>query len=264
MNIIGEKINGTRKEVARAIRERDAAVIQSLALSQTEAGAAWLDVNAGTNPTREPEDLVWLVETIQAAVETPLCLDSANPRALRAAIPATKARPMVNSISGEADRLADVLPIVAEHGCPVIALALEGKKIPAEADERFAIVRRVMGETQALGIPEADVYVDPLVMTVGTNTRSALTTFAIMRRVREEYPEARLTLGLSNVSFGLPARSLINSYFLALALEAGLDAAILDPLDRGIREAILATELLLGRDAHCLNFTRAWRRGDLG
>lgn len=264
MNIIGEKINGTRKEIAKAIRDRDATVIQDLARAQAEAGAGWLDLNAGTNPNREPDDLVWLVETVQAVIDTPLCLDSANPVALRAAIPAAERTPMINSISGEEARLTGILPIVAEHGCPVIALALDGTKISAEAGPRFEVVRRVMAETRAHGIAETDVYVDPLVMTVGTNTRSALVTFEIMRNVRSEYPAAHLTLGLSNVSFGLPARSFINRYFLALAIEAGLDTAILDPLDPEIQAAILTAELLLGRDAHCLEFTRAWRRGVFG
>jgi cobalamin-dependent methionine synthase I len=261
MQVIGEKINGTRKEIGQAIRERDAAAIQELALAQTTAGAAWLDVNAGTNPKREPEDLVWLVESIQAVVDTPLSLDSANPAALEAAIAATTATPMINSVSGESDRITGILPIVAEHGCPVIALALDGTKISVETGPRLEIIRRVMAEIRDHGIPEHDVYVDPLVMAVGTNTESAQVTLAIMRTVREEFPEAHLTLGLSNVSFGLPARAFINRYFLALAIQAGLDSAILDPLDPEIQAAILTTELLLGRDAHCLNFTRAWRRG---
>ncbi len=261
MKLIGEKINGTGKEIARAIRERDAAVIQDLAVAQTAAGAAWLDINAGTNPKREPEDLIWLVETVQTVVDTPLSLDSANPAALQAAIPATRATPMINSISGEADRLTGILPLVAEHGCPVIVLALDGKKIAPTAEQRFDVIRRVMAEAMAQGVAEADVYIDPLVLTVGTNTQSAVVTFEIMRMVREGFPSAHLTLGLSNVSFGLPARSFINRYFLALAIQAGLDTAILDPLDREIQAAILTTELLLGRDPHCLNYTRAWRRG---
>jgi 5-methyltetrahydrofolate--homocysteine methyltransferase len=264
VKIIAEKINGTREEIAKAIRERDTAVIQDLALAQTAAGATWLDVNAGTHPSREPDDLVWLVETIQSVVETPLSLDSASPQALQAAIPATERTPMINSISGEANRLTGILPIVAEHGCPVIALALDGKKIAAEAGSRFDVIRRVMTETRAEGVPDSLVYVDPLVMTVGTDNQSAQVTFDIMRRVREEFPDAHLTLGLSNVSFGLPARSFINRYFLALAIQAGLDSAILDPLDPELQRAILTTELILGRDAHCLNFTRAWRRGAFG
>jgi len=207
---------------------------------------------------------VWLVEAIQAVVEMPLSLDSANPQALRAAIATTTKTPLINSISGEPARLKTILPLAAEHRCPVIALAMDANQISASAEERFAVVNRVMAATQAAGVPDRDVYIDPLVMTVGTNTKSALVTFEIMRRVRAAYPQAHLVLGLSNVSFGLPARSLINRYFLALAIQAGLDTAIMDPLDEELQAAVLATELLLDQDAHCLNFTRAWRQGRLG
>ena len=261
MEIIGEKINGTRKAIAHAIVERDAAVIQDLAVRQVEAGATWLDVNAGTNRTREPDDLIWLVETIQAVVDTPLSLDSANPEALRKAIPATNKTPMINSISGEPDRLTGILPIAAEHGCPVIALAMDDKRIAKAAGERLDVIRRVMAETGTRGLPESDVYIDPLVMTVSTDQQSALVAFEIMHRVRDEFPQAHLTMGLSNISFGLPARSLVNRYFLAMAIQAGLDCAILDPLDREIQAAILTSELLLGRDAYCLNYIRASRAG---
>ena len=130
MQLNGEKINGTRKRVAQAIAERDAAFIADLAKRQAEAGAAWLDVNAGTMPAQEPDDLLWLIDTIQAVVDTPLSLDSANPAALRVAVQAVRKTPLINSISGEPERLAGILPIVAAHGCQVIALAMDGKKIP--------------------------------------------------------------------------------------------------------------------------------------
>ena len=261
MKIIGEKINGTRKAIAQAIAARDSGTIQDLALRQTQAGAAWLDVNAGTHPEQETDDLVWLVETVQAAVDTPLCLDSANPKALRAALPFTQKTPMINSISGEPDRLAGILPIVAENNCPVIALAMDEKKIPGTADQRYEVICKVVAEARHQGVPESNLYIDPLAMTISTNTQSAVVAFEIMRRVRQDFPEAHLTIGLSNISFGLPARSFINRYFLALAIQAGLDSAILDPLDREIQAAMLTTELLLGRDAHCLSFIRASRKG---
>ena len=261
MNTIGEKINGTRKTVAKAIAERDAAAIQELATRQAQAGATWLDVNAGTSRTREPGDLLWLVETVQAVVDVPLCLDSANPEALRAALPATDSVPMINSISGEPARLADILPIAAEHGCPVIALAMDDQKIAKTAEQRLDVIRRIMAETRAQGLPDARVYVDPLVMTISTDVQSAMISFEIMRRVREEFPETHLTSGLSNISYGLPSRSFVNRYFLALAMQAGLDTAILDPLDRELQAAILATELLLGHDDYCLSFIRASRAG---
>lgn len=261
MKIIGEKINGTRKRVAQAIAERDASFIQDLAQKQAAAGSTWLDVNAGTHPDQEPEDLIWLIETIQAVVETPLSLDSANPKALQIAIKAVKQTPMINSISGEPERLTNILPIVAEHGCPVIALAMDEKKIPETAEKRFEVITKIITAARSQGVPDSHLYFDPLAMTISTNTQSGLIAFEVMRQVRQAYPEAHLTIGLSNISFGLPGRSFVNRYFLSLAMEAGLDSAILDPLDREIQATILATELVLGRDKHCLNYIRASRKG---
>ena len=261
MKIIGEKINGTRKRVAQAIEERDANFIQDLAKRQAEAGSTWLDVNAGTHPNQEADDLIWLIENIQSVVDTPLSLDSANPAALRTAIKAVNKTPMINSISGEPQRLNGILPIVAEHGCQVIALAMDENKIPETSEKRFEIITKIIEATRAHGVPDSNVYFDPLAMTISTNTQSAMIALDILRRVKQEYPEAHLTIGLSNISFGLPARSFVNRYFLGLAIQAGLDSAILDPLDREIQAAILTMELLLGRDAHCLSFIRASRKG---
>lgn len=261
MQIIGEKINGTRKRVAQAIAERDAAFIADLARRQAEAGAAWLDVNAGTMPAQEPEDLLWLIDTIQGVVDTPLSLDSANPAALRVAVQAVRKTPLINSISREPERLAGILPIVAAHGCQVIALAMDGKKIPETSAQRMEVIQGIIAETRNAGVRDSHVYVDTLAMTLSTNVQSAMIAFDTMRAVRQEFPEAHLTIGLSNISFGLPARSFVNRYFLALAMQAGLDSAILDPLDREIRAAILTTQLLLGRDPHCLSFIRASRKG---
>ena len=264
MEIIGEKINGTRKRVGQAVEERDAAFIQDLARRQMEAGSAYLDVNAGTKPEDEPADLVWLVETVQAIADIPLCLDSANPLALAAAIDAVKQTPMVNSINGEEERLKDILPLVAKHGCRVIALALDGARIPETAEARMAIIRRIMAETRDCGVADEKVYIDPLAMTISTNAHSGLIFLDTMGAVRSEFPEVHLTCGLSNISFGLPARTRINQAFLTLALAAGLDSAILDPLDSEMRAAILTTELLLGRDRFSRNYTQAYRAGLFG
>ena len=261
MRIIGEKINGTRPRVAEAIKERNVAYIRELAVKQADAGAAWLDVNAGTRRSREAEDLTWLVEIIQPVVEVPLCLDSANPQALQAAIQIVEQTPMINSISGEPDRLDSILPMVAEHGCPVIALPMDSAGIPETSEQRMEIVHKVMEAAKAMGVPNENVYLDPLVMTLATDTDSALITLDTMRAIREAYPDAYLTMGLSNISFGLPARSNINRAFLILALAAGLDCAILDPLDREMQAALTAAELVLGHDRHCLNYTRAYRAG---
>jgi 5-methyltetrahydrofolate--homocysteine methyltransferase len=261
LKIIGEKINGTRRHVAQAIERRDSAVIRDLAVRQAEAGAAWLDVNAGTPSSAEPDDLVWLIETIQPVVDTPLCLDSANPLAVAAGLRVIERTPMVNSINGESERLEGLLPLVAEHGCSVIALAMDSTSIPATCEGRLAVVRRLIIEARARGVPDDHVYFDPLAMTLATNTEGAKVTLETIRAIRREFPEAHLTMGLSNISFGLPARSHINRAFLTLALAEGLDSAILDPLDRETMATLVAAEAVLGRDRHCLNYTRAYRAG---
>lgn len=264
MQIIGEKINGTRKKVAQAIADRDTGFIQDLARRQVEAGSSWLDVNAGTHPDREPDDLIWLIETIQAVVDTPLCLDSANPKALTAALKTTSKIPMINSISGEPQRLESILPIVAEHGCPVIALAMDEKHVPDSSTGRMEIIHKVVERTRNSGVPDDCLYLDPLAMTIATNIQSAVTALETMRLIKDEYPQAHMTIGLSNISFGLPARGYVNRTFLTLAVAAGLDSAIIDPLDRELQAALVATELVLGRDRHCLNYTRSYRKGLFG
>jgi len=263
MLIIGEKINGTLKKTAAAIAGRDAGFIQDLACRQAEAGAHYLDVNAGTAAGREPEDLVWLIETVQAVVDLPLCLDSANPHALRAGMDSVKQVPMVNSISGEAGRLEGILPLAAGRGCPVIALLLDDGGIPADVEGRLKVGRAILERTRSAGLPDEHIYVDPLAMAISTRTEGALIAVETMRRLRGEYPQVKFSLGLSNISFGLPARSLINQAFLAQALAAGLDAAIIDPLDAGLINMIYATELVLGRDRFCRNYTRAFKAGKI-
>jgi len=261
MKVIGEKINGTRKRVKEAVLNRDTAFVQQLAADQAAAGATWIDVNAGTPADREPDDLVWLVQTVQAAVDKPLCLDSASPAALAAALPEVKQPPLINSISGEQARLAGVLPLAARAQGGVIALAMDDKGIPTTAGGRLEIVRRLVGLTREAGIPDEQVYVDPLVMTIGASGDAGRIALATVRAVKAEFPQVHFTSGLSNVSFGLPTRSLINRAFLTLMLEAGLDSAILDPLDIELRRAILAAEAVLGIDRYCLNYTRAFRAG---
>lgn len=263
MKIIGEKINGTRKKVAKAIAERDAEFIQNLARKQVEAGASWLDVNAGTHPDKEPEDLKWLIHLVQDVVDIPLCLDSANPKALRSAMKEVDKTPMINSISGESARLSGVLPIVAEFGCEVIALCMDDNGIPATTEDRLNVIRSVFEETRKAGVPDSKMFVDPLVMTIATNTNAGQITLNTMKAIRSEFPEAHISCGLSNVSFGLPFRHLINRTFLVLAIEAGMDSAIVDPNDYELQAAMYATDLILGHDKHCLSYTRAFRSGKL-
>ena len=264
MKIIGEKINGTLEQVKKAIRERNAEFIADLAKRQAEAGAALIDVNAGTRPDEEPDALSWLVNTVQGAVDVPLCLDSANPQALSVALKQVKQTPMINSISGEKLRLEGILPLVSQYACSVIALAMDEGGIPKGVDERLAVIRLLIQRTRDAGVPDENVYFDPLVMAISTNTESGKIALETMRSIRAEYPKAHLCAGMSNISFGLPARHLVNRTFMTLAVAAGLDAAIMDPFDRELRGELMAAELLLGKDRYCLNYTRAFREGRIG
>ena len=261
MLIIGEKINGTLQKTASAIAARDADYIQDLAQRQVQAGADYLDVNAGTGSGSEVEDLIWLVNTIQDVVDAPLCLDSADPAVLKAGLAYVKKTPIVNSISGEARRLEEILPLVAERGAAVIALLLDDGGIPNDIEGRLDIGHGILEGTRAAGVRDEDVYIDPLAMAISTNTEGALVVLKTMRALRAVYPEVRTCIGLSNISFGLPARGLINQAFLAQLLAAGLDAAIIDPMDQGLINMLYATELILGRDRYCRRYTTAFRSG---
>ncbi len=263
MIIIGEKINGTLKKTAKAIAERDTEFIISLATRQVEAGANYIDVNAGTGGGDETKDLLWLIEAVEAAVDVPLCLDSANPVALKAGMVAVSQTPMVNSISGEASRLDGILPLVAEKGSPVIALLLDDNGIPDDLDGRLKIGRMLMEKTHAAGIAQDQVFIDPLAMAVSTKTEGAVVALESMRMLREEFSDVKFSIGLSNISFGLPGRTLINQAFLAQLLAAGLDAAIINPMEQGLINMLYATELVLGRDRFCRNYTKAFRKGNV-
>lgn len=261
MLVIGEKINGTREEVARAIAERDEATIQRLALHQESSGADYLDINAGTHPEKEPDDMVWLIRTVRQVTDAGLCLDSVNPEALLAAMREIDDTPMINSLSGEKRRLENVLPIAARYRTPLILLALDDDGIPKTADGRVEIIRSLIGRARESGLADGMLYVDPLITTIATDRSSAIITLDIMRRVRSEFPDAHLVCGLSNISFGQPKRSVINQAFASLAIFSGLDAAIIDPGDRRLTGTILAAEMLLGRDPNCLRFNNALRSG---
>lgn len=264
MIVIGEKINGTRAAVAKAIKARDAAFIQELALSQAKAGADYLDVNAGTHPETEPGDITWMVETVQAVCDTPLCIDSANPKALLAGIKAAAKLPMLNSLSGEKARVQGVLPLAGEHHTPLVVLALDDKGIPATADGRLEIVRRLVGMCRQAGLEDELLFVDPLITTIATDNQSALTAFDAIERIHREFPQVHITCGLSNISFGQPCRGAINQAFAALAVGAGLDSAIIDPTGEDLRSIIYSAEMLVGRDPDCLNFNQAYRQGLIG
>lgn len=265
MIIIGEKINGTRKSVARAIRERDDAFIGELAKLQAEAGSTYLDINAGTPVDREPADMVWLVKTVQKVCDVPLCIDTANPRALEAGLKVVEQTPIVNSVSGETARVEGILPLALKYKTGLIILALDDETgIPETCEGRLTIVNRLMDLALDGGLSQDQLFVDPLVTAISTGITNALTTYDTIFKIKETYPKAHVTCGLSNISFGMPLRPVINRSFMAMAIQNGLDSAIIDPTDRDLKGAMMAGELLMGLDRHCLNFNRAFRARIIG
>ncbi len=265
MIIIGEKINGTRKAVAKAIQDRDAAFIRRLAEEQTKAGSTYIDINAGTPPGREPGDMVWLLENVQAASSLPVCLDSANPAALKACLEITEKTPLINSVSGEKTRIEGVLPLALKYKANLVILALDDTRgIPGTSDGRMEIIKRLVGLAIDGGLTQDQLLIDPLVTAISTGTENAVISFETMRKTKAAYPMVHITGGLSNISFGMPLRKIINRTFLAMCVAAGMDSAIADPGDKDLMGAILAAEMLMGRDRYCMNFNKAYRSGMIG
>ncbi len=265
MLMIGEKINGTRKAVAQAIAGHDENFIRELARRQFEAGAKYLDVNAGTLPDREPADMAWLVKLTQAAAPgATICLDSANPEALKAGLAVCDKTPMINSLSGEKARIEGVLPLAAECGAELVVLGLDDKGIPATTEERMVIIRDLIAKCRDKGLSDEKLYVDPLVLSVATGDKNGLVTLETMSTVKREFPKAHLTCGHSNISFGMPLRSIVNQAFMVLTVQAGLDSAIVDPENRDLVGMMLAAETLMGKDRHSMAFSKAVRAGKIG
>lgn len=265
MIIIGERINSTKKSIAKAISERDAAYLQDEAIKQVNAGATMLDANCGTLPAEdEPDALAWLVETLQTVTAVPLCIDSPNADALARGLAVHKnGRPLINSISGESGRYKRILPLVKEHKAAVIALCMDDSGIPATYDAALAVGVKLVGSLLAEGVAVEDIYFDPLLRSVATSGETVLDTLKLMEAVAKKFPGIHITCGLSNVSHGLPERRHLNRAFLVLGIRHGLDAPIIDPTDPVARSLIFAANALLCKDKFCLNYTRAYRQGHL-
>jgi 5-methyltetrahydrofolate--homocysteine methyltransferase len=263
MLIIGEKINTSRKKIQQAVENRDDAYIAGVAKEQKRAGAHFIDVNAGTFVDREVESLCWLVETVQSAVDLPLCLDSPNPDALAEAIKRHRGIPMINSISLEKDRFDAMLPVVTAQPCHVVALCMKETSMPVTVAERVSAGAELIERLTARGVALSYIFVDPLLQPVSVDIRMGKAALEAIGRMMDEFPGVNTIAGLSNISFGLPLRQLINSSFLVLSMAYGLSAAILDPTDRQMMRTLLSAEMLLGRDEFCENYINAYHEGRL-
>ncbi len=256
--IIGERINPTgKKKLTTALQAGDLELVRQEAIAQVQAGADILDINVSAGGVDAVSLLPRAVEIIQETVNVPLCLDSDSPAALEAAIKVYQGKPLVSSVTGQNDSLKKILPLVRECGTTVIGLTIDDEGIPNDSERRVAIARKIVKQAEAQGVPREDVIIDCLALTVGSDYRAGLVTIEAMRKVKAELG-VNLTLGVSNVSFGLPERGLLNGTFLAIAIAAGLNCAIVDAVQ--LRQIILATDLILGHDRFAMRYIKAYRQ----
>lgn len=259
--IIGERINPSgRRRLAQSLAQGDMSLVRQEALAQVEAGAQVIDVNVSVVDVDEERTLPLAVETVVEAVDVPICIDTANHKALAEALALCPGKPLVNSVTGEEASLESVLPFVKEYGCAVIGLCMDEEGIPKETQRRLEIAQKIVDRAEKKGIAREDVIIDPLAMTVGAEHTAGVVTLEAIRLIRMNLG-VNITLGGSNISFGLPERSLINRSFLAMAMAVGLTCAIVDPLDVEIRKTIAACDLLLGKDEYAMQFLERSRRG---
>ena len=263
MLIVAERINSSRKSIARALETNDINFIQAEATSQAEAGADYIDVNAGTFINDELDRLKWAVEVVQEAVDLPLCIDSPDPAVIEAVFPLVKRSPMINSITLEPLRLEGILPLVAKHGTKVIGLCQSEDTMAETAEEKLRLASQLVERVMKAGIPLDNLYIDPLVYPLATNPQSALATIEAIGRIMEEFHGVHTICGLTNISYGLPERKLINRTFLVTAISRGLDAVILDPTDNHLFGALKAALALISKDEYCIDYIGAFREGRL-
>lgn len=263
MLIIAERINASRKSIGQAISDQDTAFIQNEAKVQTEAGADYIDVNAGTFVGEEAERLKWIIEAVQEVTELPLCIDSPDPQVIKAVLPLVEKTPMINSITLEPARLEGTLTLVAEHKTKVIGLCQSEDAMADTAEAKVEMAGKLVEKVTEAGVPIDDLYIDPLVYPLATNTQSALASLDAIAGIMKGFPGVHTTCGLTNVSHGLPNRKLVNRTFLISAIARGLDCAILDPTDKPLYGSLKAAQMVMGKDDFCMDYIKAFRDGRL-
>lgn len=257
--IIGERINPTgRKDLRDALKAGNFDIARQDAVDQVAAGATVLDVNAGVSDADEPALLRELLKVVIEVSNVPLCIDTSDPEALSAALSIYEGKALVNSVNGEERSLGEILPLVKEHGAAVIGLCMDDSGIPESAEKRLAVADKIIERAAKMGIDPSDVVIDPLVLTIGTDDRAGLVTLETTQQVVREFG-VNITMGASNVSFGLPDRCSVNSTFMAMAIYAGLTCPITNPLETELLTAILAADLTMGRDEDSMRWIQAFR-----
>jgi len=257
--IIGERINPTgRKLLAAEMAEGDYSRVVSDALAQVEAGATMLDVNAGIPMADEPRILAECIQLIQNTVDVPLAIDSSIVEALEAGLSVYKGKPLVNSVTGEEERLEVVLPLVKKYGAAVVAISNDETGISEDPNVRYEVAKKIVERAEDYGIPREDVVVDPLIMPVGAINLAGRSALDLIRRLREEL-KVNTTCGASNISFGLPNRHGMNAAFLSMAVGAGMTSAIMNPLHTEEMSAIMGANVMMGTDPECRRWISKYR-----
>ena len=257
--IIGERINPTgRKMLAKEMAEGDFSRVEKDALAQVAAGAHMLDVNAGIPLADEPGILAETIKLVQSLTDVPLSIDSSIVAALEAGLEVYQGKALLNSVTGEEERLESVLPLVKKYNCAVVAISNDETGISEDPDVRFEVAKKIVERAEDHGIPRADVVVDPLVMPIGAMGTAGVQVMQLVRRLREEL-KVNTTCGASNVSFGLPNLDGVNAAFLTMAMASGLTSAITNPLHDSIMQAVMGGDVMLGKDSNCANWIRKYR-----
>lgn len=263
MIVVGELINASRKAIGEAILNKDVETIQNIARDQAEAGADYIDVNAGIFVDEEEEYLKWLVETVQEVVDVPCSIDSPSHLAIQGALGVHKgaAPPMINSISLEKERYEALLPILAGSDLKVVALCMSDEGMPETTEQRLEIADKLINGLVGAGVKLDNIYVDPLVQPVSTNSDFGMEFINAVEAIMKRFEGVHTMCGLSNISFGLPNRKFLNQTFAVMAIAKGLDGLIINPLDKKMMANITAAESLAGRDNYCMNYLQAHRAG---
>lgn len=259
MIIIGELINASRKAIGAAIEAQDAEAIKKVARDQFEAGANYIDVNAGIFVGEEPAYLEWLVRTVQEEVDAPCAIDSPDPKAIEAGLAVHKGTPMINSISLEKERYDKLLPILAGTDLRVIALCMSDEGMPETVEDRLKIADKLVNGLIQKNVKVENIFVDPLVQPISVNNTFGVEFLDSVEEIMKRFPGIHTACGLSNISYGLPARKFMNQSFMVMAIAKGLDGAIMNPLDQKMMANIIAAEALAGKDKFCMKYLKAFR-----
>jgi 5-methyltetrahydrofolate--homocysteine methyltransferase len=257
--VIGERINTTLKKVQAAVTDRDADYIQNDVRLQTEAGATYIDVNAGARIGHEEEDMRWLLEVIQTATDLPLCLDSPDPSILEMAYGLANKKPMINSISLEKDRFTPMIKYLEGKDCRIIALCMDDSGMPKTVEDIVSRATSLVKELEQIGFKRDDIFIDPLIQPMSVDINNGNMAMEAVKRIMTELEGVHTTGGLSNISFGLPQRKIVNRCFLAMMIANGYDSAIMDPLDKDIMALMHTSDMLAGHDQFCMNYIKGVR-----